>query len=101
MPLRFRPPPSHPNPGLLNLSNPSPPTRTILIALLALTSVVYCNSLRNEFTLDDEFVYSENHWVRYLSNLPQLFDRSYFQHSNEASYRPVATFTYFLDAALR
>lgn len=74
--------------------------RSLLIALAALTCIVYSNSLLNGFTIDDEFVFSDNHFVRHLSNLSHLFDRSYFQYSNEASYRPVCTLTYFLDAAL-
>jgi tetratricopeptide (TPR) repeat protein len=71
-----------------------------VLALVALTCVVYCNSLLNGFTMDDEFVYSENYWISQFRNLPHLFDRSYFQYSNEASYRPLCTLTYFVDAAL-
>lgn len=62
--------------------------------------MAYGNVVLNGVTIDDEFVYSNNHFVRHLANLPLLFDPAYFQYSNEASYRPVCTVTYFLDAAL-
>ena len=72
----------------------------MLIALAALTCAVYSNTLLNGFTIDDEFVYADNHFTKHLSNLPRLFDSAYFQYSNEASYRPVCTLTYFLDTAM-
>lgn len=56
--------------------------------------------LLNGFTIEDEFVYSENHFTKHLGNIPRLFDSAYFQYSNEASYRPVCTLTYFLDTAI-
>lgn len=71
-----------------------------MIALTALTCVVYSNSLLNSFTMDDVFVYSDNYWISHFRNVSGLFDHSYFRYSNEASYRPVCTFTYFVDAAL-
>ena len=83
-------------------SNPSPQTqaRSLVIVLASITCLAYCNVTLNGFTLDDEFVYADNHFVRTLSNLPRLFDPAFFQYSNEDGYRPVCTVTYFLDAAL-
>lgn len=73
----------------------------IVPALLFLTGVaVYSNSLFNRSTADDELVYQTNAFLGSLRNLPALLDHRYFAYSGEASYRPVCTFSYFLDRAI-
>ncbi len=69
------------------------------IAILALVSlVVYFNSLTNGFVYDDYATIVENKYIQHPGkNLPSLFSRSYFNMaSGEASYRPVATLSYYL-----
>jgi tetratricopeptide (TPR) repeat protein len=69
------------------------------IALLVLLClVVYYNSLSNGFVYDDFGSIVENKYIsepgRFLTS---IFNRSYFQIAGlEASYRPVATLSYFL-----
>ncbi|CAB1085155.1 hypothetical protein D1AOALGA4SA_12648 [Olavius algarvensis Delta 1 endosymbiont] len=69
------------------------------IALLVFVSLaVYYNSLSNGFVFDDYAVIVENKHINSLgSSLPAFFSRSYFTiAAGEASYRPLATLSYFL-----
>ena len=69
------------------------------IAILVLVSlVVYFNSLTNGFVYDDYATIVENKYIQHPGkSLPSLFSRSYFNiASGEASYRPVATLSYYL-----
>ncbi|MCE9614434.1 MAG: tetratricopeptide repeat protein [Lentisphaerae bacterium] len=75
-------------------------TRLCVLALLALAVLPYLNSLGNGYTIDDFFTYADNAFIRSRNNLPHLFNANYFGYSNEASYRPVCTASYFIDWAL-
>ena len=69
------------------------------VTILVLVSLaVYFNSLTNGFVYDDYATIVENKYIRHPGeNLPSLFSRSYFNiASGEASYRPVATLSYYL-----
>ena len=69
------------------------------VAILVLVSlVVYFNSLTNGFVYDDYATIVENKYIQHPGqSLPSLFSRSYFNiASGEASYRPVATLSYYL-----
>jgi tetratricopeptide (TPR) repeat protein len=68
----------------------------IILALVSL--LVYFNSLTNGFVYDDYETIVENKYIQHpWKSLPSLFSRSYFNiASGEASYRPVATLSYFL-----
>ena len=69
------------------------------ITILVLVSlVVYFNSLTNGFVYDDYATIIDNKYIRHPgTSLPSLFSQSYFNiASGEASYRPVATLSYFL-----
>jgi len=69
------------------------------IAILVIISLaVYYNSLSNGFVFDDYAVIVENRHIDNLgSSLPAFFSNSYFTIANgEASYRPLATLSYFL-----
>ena len=79
--------------------------------IIAVTAVVYANSLRNSFVWDDAVVIERNDFIRSVKNLPSLFNRAYLTSYNkidsmefytnagsgEESYRPVVTLSYFLD----
>lgn len=69
--------------------------------LLVLISVcVFLNSLHSGFVYDDIGVIEDNYFIRSLHNIPKIFSRDYFHLSNELSYRPVVTLSYFLDYAV-
>ncbi len=79
-----------------NMRHYLPPILLILIVSLAL----YSNSLKNGFVYDDEDTVVNNIIIKDLSKLSILFDKKgYFDNSGESSYRPVCTFTYFIDYA--
>jgi tetratricopeptide (TPR) repeat protein len=66
-----------------------------LLVLLCL--IVYYNSLSNEFVYDDFGSIVENKYIKQPGQfLSSLFNQSYFKIAGlEASYRPVATLSYF------
>ncbi|MDO8446987.1 MAG: tetratricopeptide repeat protein [Deltaproteobacteria bacterium] len=71
----------------------------LIIATLAIG--LYSNTLKNGFVYDDVFTIVNNTLIKSFDNLPLLFDKTaYFGRSGEMSYRPVVTFTYFIDYAL-
>jgi tetratricopeptide (TPR) repeat protein len=69
-----------------------------IILLVSVTAIIYLNSLSNGFVYDDMGTIVENVHINNLSkNFPSFFNRSYFKISGgEASYRPVATLSYYL-----
>ena len=71
----------------------------LIIATLAIG--LYLNTLKNGFVYDDVLTVVNNTFIKSFDNLPLLFDKTaYFSHSEEMSYRPVVTVTYFIDYAL-
>ncbi|MEW6535670.1 MAG: tetratricopeptide repeat protein [Candidatus Auribacterota bacterium] len=78
------------------------------VLLVVLCFIAYANTLYNGFVYDDPSVISENPRVAHWQNFRFLFDQKYFKITGkgketafgEASYRPVATATYFIDAML-
>lgn len=68
------------------------------IALLSIS--IYSNTLKNGFVYDDMAVVAENDLIKDFSNLSSLFKSDYFARSGEATYRPIVTFSYFLDYAI-
>lgn len=67
------------------------------LLLCAAVFAVFAPVLRHGFTIDDGYVYSQNFFIRNPANVRHLFTPDYFRFSNEASYRPVCTLTYFAD----
>lgn len=70
----------------------------ILVALVPLC--VFLNTLHSGFVYDDIGVIEDNYFIRSLHNISKILSRDYFSLSNELSYRPVVTFSYFLDYAV-
>ena len=66
--------------------------------LVVLCLIVYCNSLSNGFVYDDFGSIVENRYIQQPAKfITALFNHSYFKVAGlEASYRPVATASYFL-----
>jgi len=72
-------------------------TRARLITIIMASSLlVYANTLFNGFVYDDRGTIVENKYITTtLENLPSFFTPSYFKIAElEATYRPVATFSY-------
>ncbi len=67
---------------------------------MAVPQLIYVNTLQNQFAFDDEFTIVNNHFIKSWNNFPRLFTRDYFKFSGELSYRPIVTFSYFVDYAL-
>lgn len=71
-----------------------------LLIIIAFSIGVYANTIKNGFVYDDKFTIVDSVFIRDFNNLPKLFKKEYFALSGEITYRPVVTFTYFLDYAL-
>jgi tetratricopeptide (TPR) repeat protein len=69
-----------------------------LVALTLLCLIVYYNSLSNGFVYDDYGVIVENRYIKQPGKfVTSLFNQSYYKMAGlEASYRPVASFSYLL-----
>lgn len=68
---------------------------SLLIALLSIS--LYTNTLKNGFTYDDLGTIVNNLLIKDLNNLSALLKNDYFTLFAELTYRPVATFSYFVD----
>ncbi len=72
-----------------------------ILILIAVSIALYVNTLTNGFVYDDKKSIEDNILIQSFNNLPLLFDKSvYFSDSKEMSYRPIVTFTYFIDHAI-
>ena len=69
-----------------------------IAALICISGIIYFNSLSNGFVYDDLGTIVENvHIKRFDNFLSAFYNQSYFTISGgEASYRPVATLSYYL-----
>src|SRR3989339_399988 len=70
------------------------------ILLVAIPVLIYINSLQNTFVYDDVFTITDNYFIRDWGNFTALFTNDYFKYSGEVTYRPVVTFSYFIDYSL-
>lgn len=71
--------------------------RFALILVSICSFAVYANSLSNDFTYDDFETIVDNSFIKEVSSLRHLADRSYFSRSREDSYRPLVTASYIID----
>ena len=75
--------------------------RTLKILLIiALPLIAFLNTLDNTFVYDDVFTITDNYFIRDWGNFTALFTNDYFKYSGEVTYRPVVTFSYFIDYSL-
>lgn len=76
--------------------------RNILpVLIIVIVSIsLYANTLKNGFVYDDEYTVVNNELIKDTNNLPLLFRNYYFAFSEEESFRPLVTLTYFIDYAL-
>jgi len=75
-------------------------TLIIIFAIIFISFLTYFNTIFNSFTHDDKFIVSENKIFQNQKNLTFLFSNDYFNISQEVSYRPIVTLTYFIDYKL-
>lgn len=76
-------------------------TRLLLFSLITVTPLlIFLNSLGNTFVYDDYLTITNNHFIRDWRYFSALFSKKYFAISNELTYRPTVTFSYFVDYAL-
>ena len=81
-----------------------------VVLIIALTTIVYANSLKNHFVGDDVDIIVNNSFIKNWKNLPLVFSRDYLTSlkdlgflgmrnvgAGEISYRPVVTLSYFID----
>lgn len=82
--------------------------------MVLLVSLVYVNSLFGDFIYDDYITIVDNDFIKSQKNLTLLLSRRYLTHpleamfnpraynigAGEATYRPIATLSYFLNYAL-
>jgi len=75
--------------------------RLILFSLIAvLPLLIYLNSLGNTFVYDDYLTITNNYFIREWRYLSAFFNQKYFAISNELTYRPIVTLSYFVDYAI-
>jgi Tfp pilus assembly protein PilF len=71
------------------------------IIIIILVFSAYSNSLKNDFVYDDRENIVENFFIKSWSNLPILLQpKRYFSLAEEISYRPVTTFSYFVNYSI-
>lgn len=68
--------------------------------IVALSTAIYLNAIKNDFVFDDDLTITNNALIKNLDNLPKLLSKDYFPLSREVTYRPVVTFSYFIDYTL-
>ena len=71
-----------------------------ILAIFLISFLTYFNTFFNSFTHDDKFIVSENKIFQNQKNIAFLFSNDYFNISQEVSYRPIVTLTYFIDYKL-
>lgn len=72
----------------------------IILLLVLIGGGIYANSLFNSFVYDDLVTVEQNLFIRDWSNLARFFSTDYYSRSEEYSFRPMVTLTYFLDYSL-
>ena len=71
-------------------------------AILLFSFLVYFNALYNGFVYDDEFQVVQNHWIRDIKFIPEIFSQSVWQFqgmegANTNYYRPLMHLIYMLN----
>ena len=58
---------------------------------------IYAGTFSNQFVYDDQVTVRENLFIRDWKNLSRFFSSDYYLRSEEYSFRPMVTLSYFLD----
>ena len=82
-------------------SERSAAARWLPLAVFAFAALLFADSARNGFALDDLPLVVHNPLIRELSSLPELFYRDYWAPTQESGlYRPLVTTSFAFDHAL-
>ncbi len=71
-----------------------------VLLIIIIGGGIYANSLPNSFVYDDLVTVEENLFIRDWGNLGKFFSADYYSRSEEYSFRPLVTLTYFSDYAI-
>lgn len=71
-----------------------------ILLIILLSVIVFSNMFTNQFVYDDHHIVVENDFIKDWSNAPKIFTSDYFILSQEGTYRPVTTLTFFIDYSL-
>ncbi len=79
--------------------------KACVIIIIAVSFVVFANSFRNGFVLDDVFIIQKNKTIRDLANIPEFFSSDYWEGTrykgeSSALYRPLVIISYAVDYAV-
>lgn len=74
----------------------------ILASILAISLILYGNTIRNSYSLDDTYVVRNNPKVmKVIAGIPEILTSRYVdEEGNSFGYRPVATTTYAIEHEL-
>ena len=75
------------------LQQTSRTTGFYLLCLIFLSTVIYLNTLHNQFVFDDIPLVLDNHFVKHIENIPSYF----FSNIEKIPYRPLRMITYAID----
>ncbi len=85
----------------MNLFTSKRETILVLLAAVALSFVIYGNSIRGDFVFDDRVVVQERHDLKDLGNLFNLFVSPYHQNTPQSGlFRPLTMVSYSLNYAI-
>ncbi len=68
-----------------------------ILVLILISLVVYSNTLKNEFTFDDNEIIEKNFYFKNIPAYKWLLNDNYFLYSKELSYRPIVTISYLIN----
>jgi len=71
-----------------------------ILLIIIIGGGIYANSLPNSFVYDDLVTVEENLFIRDWGNLKRFVSADYYSRSEEYSFRPLVTLTYFSDYAI-
>lgn len=74
--------------------------KTLLFIIGFIAVISFVNTLNNPFTFDDKLFFTENGYIKKLSNVSLLFSDKYLQCFNEINYRPIYTLSLILNYAM-
>lgn len=74
------------------------PFQVLLLILIVL--LVYCNSLFNGFTFEDKTVIKNSELLNKNLSVISIFTKDYYKDSQENSYQPVVTLSYWLESKI-
>jgi len=74
----------------------------IIVSIVLVSVLIYGNSVKCDFVLDDNYIIEENSVIRSLKNIPLIFSSGYWDHTGSDhtgsnAYRPIAITSFAID----